>query len=91
MTECALERPELIIVHFTWQYFIGEKKKREVENLEYRKVFSFHLKENEVPAVCSDDRDTDPRLVCATLSTHMNSLLLLTDPQGRHCLDRAHL
>lgn len=91
MTECALERPKLLMVHVTWQYFIGEKKKREVENLEYRKVFSFHLKENEAPAVCRDDCDADPPLVCATLSTLMNSLLLLTDPQGRHCPDKARL
>lgn len=45
MTECELERPTLIIVCFTWQYFIGEKKKKDVENLECRKVFIFHLKE----------------------------------------------
>lgn len=91
MTECAFERPKLIIVHFTWQHFIGEKKKREVGNLEYRKVFSFHLKESEAPAVCRGDWDADPPLVCAALSPLMNSLLLLTDPQGRHCPDRAHL
>lgn len=79
VTECALERPELIIVHFTWQYFIGEKKKREVENLEYRKVFSFHLKENEAPAVCSDDCDADPPLsLCYTLYPHE-----LTSPPNR--------
>lgn len=92
VTECALKRPELITVHLTWQHFIGEKKKREVENLEYRKVFSFRLKENEAPAVCRADRDADVApLVCATLSTLMNSLLLLTDPRGRHCPDRAHV
>lgn len=91
VTECALKRPELITVHLTWQYFIAEKKTREVKNLEYRKVFSFRLKENEAPAVCRADRDADAPLVCATLSTLMNSLLLLTDPRGRHCPDRAHV
>lgn len=58
--ECELERPKLLIVYFICQYPIGEKKKKEIENLEYRKVFIIPLKETDVPEVQSDNYDSDP-------------------------------
>lgn len=62
-----------------------------MENLEYRKVFIFRLKEAKMPEVHGNNCS----LVSGTPSPYTDPLVLLTDPQSRylhlHFIDRALL
>lgn len=62
-----------------------------MENLEYRNVFIFPLKEAKMPEIHGNNCG----LVCGTPSSYIDPLVRLTDPQSRylhpHFIDRALL